>query len=74
MKFIETRKDVSVLVICLVWLSINIIAWSIWGSGALCITNPAILLLLSIYVFYVKSHKKIDSWLETKIGGTEYEN
>ena len=66
-KLVKTRKDVSVWIIAIVWALANFIPMFIWGNIALVFTNPICLLLITIFVFYTKSNKKFENWLETEI-------
>ncbi len=65
-KLIKTKRDASVWVIASIWLIINFVSMTIWGNFALVFTNPICLLLITIFVFYTKSHPKFDAWLDSK--------
>lgn len=65
-KLIKTKRDASVWVIASIWLIVNFVSMTIWGNFALVFTNPICLLLITIFVFYTKSHPKIDAWLDSK--------
>ena len=66
-KLIKTRKDLSVWIIADIWLIVNFGCWFLFGREALIFTNPIMLSLITIFVFYVKSHKNIDKWFEEKL-------
>jgi len=62
-----TRKDVSVWIIAVIWLAVNFTTWAVWGKEYLIFTNPICLLLITIFVFWVKGNKSRDAWFETEI-------
>ena len=63
-----TRKDISVIFICLYMLGINLICWHLFGRElGLTIGNMFGIGTVAIFVFLVKHNKKVDNWLETKI-------
>jgi hypothetical protein len=64
---VKTRKDASMWIMSALWLIGNFVPMSIWGNEALIFTNPICLLLITIFVFYTKSHPKFESWLEEEI-------
>ena len=66
-KFIKTRKDLSVWIIASIWLLVNLIGILTKGTGALIITNPAVLLVLSGWVIYTKRNPEVNKWLEEKL-------
>jgi hypothetical protein len=67
MKLIETRRDLSVWIIAIIWFIVNFGAMMIWGNIALVITNPVCLILLTAFVFYSKSNKRLNDYLNEKI-------
>lgn len=66
-KFIKTRKDLSVWIIASIWLLVNLIGILTKGTGALIITNPAVLLVLSGWVIYTKRNPEVNKWLEERL-------
>lgn len=63
-----TRKDISVIFICLYMVSVNLICWHLFGREiGLTIGNIFGIGTVALFVFLVKSNKKVDKWLETKI-------
>lgn len=63
-----TRKDISVIFICLYMISVNLICWYLFGREiGLTIGNIFGIGTVALFVFWVKSNKKVDKWLEAKI-------
>jgi hypothetical protein len=49
-------------------ISVNLICWYLFGREiGLTIENVFGIGTVALFVFWVKSNKKIDKWLETKI-------
>ena len=63
-----TRKDISVILICLYMVRVNLICWYLFEREiGLTIGNIFGIGTVALFVFWVKSNKKVDKWLETKI-------
>ena len=64
-----TRKDISVAIIAIYLLSVNLICEFVLFEQTLgtIIGNAFGLGTVAIFVFWVKSNKKVDKWFETKI-------
>lgn len=63
-----TRKDISVIFICIYMFSVNLICWYLFGREiGLTIGNIFGIGTVALFVFWVKLNKKVDKWLETKI-------
>ena len=63
-----TRKDISVIIIAIYMISVNLICWYLFEREIeLTIGNIFGIGTVALFVFWVKSNKKVDKWLETKI-------
>lgn len=66
-KICKTRRDLSVWIIASFWLSINLGAMIIWGRHATIFSNPIALGLITVFVFWSKRNKKVNSWLDEEL-------
>lgn len=66
-KLIKTRRDLSVWIMASYWLVLNLTFLLIWGNTGTIFGNIIGLGTISAFVFWSKSNKKVNNWLDSEL-------
>lgn len=66
-KLIKTRRDLSVWIMASYWLVLNLTFLLIWGNTGAIFGNIIGLGTISAFVFWSKSNKKVNNWLDSEL-------
>lgn len=66
-KLIKTRRDLSVWIMSSYWLVLNLTFLLILGNTGIIFGNIIGLGTISAFVFWSKSNKKVNDWLDSEL-------